>query len=117
MRLATHSIAHVELKHITWFVHGAVYAWCDQTNGIAYKDKELRDLYVQDTVNLVIAYMKGERDLDGRCSDLQVVIASEAKAVFRPVPVKIDGGTCEFCGEPNLAHMSGPCAEQRRRGL
>jgi len=79
----THDIGHVDPKHVLWFVYGAVADWNQdaQLNAVALAK------YQQETLAKVNAYMRGEVILDGSFSDLQVVVATEAKFVFKPTPI------------------------------
>lgn len=84
MRKATHSIAHIEPKHLAWFVAGAVHAHCDRTGSLSPHETELRKVYIDQTLAVVCGYLSGQRDLDGSCSDMQCDVAMEARKVFRP---------------------------------
>lgn len=67
----------VENKHIQWFVWGAMSEWAHQA-GV-----KLEYEYVLRTMNVVDGYVRGHRrSLDGSLSDLQCVIATEAKKLF-----------------------------------
>jgi hypothetical protein len=67
----------VEIKHISWFVWGALAEWAKNV------EIELRQEFVDSTTAIVLAYVRGERlYLDGSLHDMQCVIASEAKKLF-----------------------------------
>lgn len=84
MRKATHSITHIEHKHVLWFVAGAVHEYCDRTQALAPAEHDKRLSYIDSTVEVTLGYMRGVRDLDGSCSDLQCDVAMEARKVFQP---------------------------------
>jgi hypothetical protein len=68
----------VEIKHIQWFVWGAISEWKHHNNLTEdYYEYSLR------TMTIVIAYVQGTRTaLGGALSDLQCSIAIEAKKLF-----------------------------------
>lgn len=84
MKTATHSISHIDLKHLRWFVYGAVAEW-DRASGANLGTTSLVH-YSSVTETKVLAYLSGITDADASFSDLQCTIALEAKALFKPVP-------------------------------
>ena len=110
MTKATHSIAHVEERHIRWFVLGYFMEHMRNTGtGGRPGDQWPGSAYFHETMVRVLAYMQGQVGLDASFSDMQVDVALKAKKLFKPVPLTIEGGVCEKCGGPNMAHMAGGC--------
>jgi hypothetical protein len=69
----------MDIKHIRWFVRGATLEYF---TAMSLADSELFEEYLQDTVNIVYYYLKGEFELGDSCSDFQYDIAVEAEKVF-----------------------------------
>ena len=114
MRQATHSIEHIDAKHLAWFIAGAMHEYCDRSGALAAHETRLRQDYINNPVEVTLGYLKGTRDLDGTCSDMQCTVAMEARKVFKPIKIAgakppVEGGVCEHCGGPNMDHMGGSC--------
>lgn len=114
--MAKYITSHIDLKHLGWFVLGAVHSYCDHTRALGSHEVGKRMALYSETLEKTWSYLTGDAKLDASYSDLQVSIAEEAFKVFKPI-LPAEGGICEFCGGLNLDHMGGPCVEQRRRGL
>lgn len=61
-----------ELKHVTWFVHGACHEHYETPT-----PKLLREV-----TELVWFYLHGSQVLDGSCSDFECTLALDAARVF-----------------------------------
>jgi hypothetical protein len=85
--MAKYKTAHIEPKHVRWFVHGAVHDYCNQTHALAPHEHQKRADYVERTLEVVWGYLRGTKTLDGSCSDLQCNVALEAFKVFKPEPL------------------------------
>ena len=68
------------LQAIMWFVAGAMLIHANNTDQKAQDPNFL--LYIYETTEVVLGYVKGTRRLDGSCSDIQCHIALEAKKAF-----------------------------------
>ena len=67
----------VNMKHLTWFVMGAIAEYERQTGAMIHN----KDRYLSHTMGLVMSYIRSG-NTDGTWSDFQCVLAHEAANVF-----------------------------------
>lgn len=84
------NLHHDTIKHLTWFVMGAVLEYVLQVDPSMMTTKDAYgrtyyDNYVSDTVEKMIKTIKAGNDryLDGTCSDLQCEIGLQVLKRFR----------------------------------
>jgi hypothetical protein len=72
---------NLDQQHVGFFVRGLMM---DNAIKMAQDPRsESYEIYIGETIALVVAYLQGRKTLDGRCSDLQCHAAIEAKKVFQ----------------------------------
>jgi len=69
--------AEVDVKQVTWFVHGAMMAPENLHPGEVVSKQ-----YLEITVNKVIKHVRDNAVIDGTYSDVQASIAQQAKEIF-----------------------------------
>ncbi len=69
-----------EIKHLRWFVTGALTEYFKNTN--MKVDVPEFDKYVDSTVDKCIRYIKGTQVADASFSDIQCIIAEQARSLF-----------------------------------
>ncbi len=75
---------NVPIELVKPFVQGKVYEYFRTCIGINTKiDIENMDLYIEDTLNIVLQYLAGKEVLDARASDAQCSIAMDAYSNFK----------------------------------
>lgn len=75
---------NVPIELIKPFVQGKVYEYFRVCVGInTNTDVENLDLYIENTLNIVIPYLRGVEVLDARASDAQCSIAIDAYSNFK----------------------------------
>lgn len=75
---------NVPIELVKPFVQGKVYEYFRTCVGInTKKDIENLDLYIENTLNIVVPYLNGKEVLDARASDAQCSIAMDAYSNFK----------------------------------
>jgi hypothetical protein len=98
-----------QLKHLQWFVMGALWDHNQRMGDSMFGSEiEFRN-YLQDTINKIVRYLKGEQAPDASFSDFQCALAIEARLLFNPTPTGfVTNGDVEFTTEgqlpPNFAN-------------